>query len=107
MRIERAGITFEISFRPAVRGTWNDPPESAEIEVREWNVSDWDALVEYVRTCGRGNGRVFQNVQTIVDDIMDNNYGDMLHEAEDYASDCECDARISAAEDAEYYPDLD
>jgi len=79
MEIERAGITFDVSYRGATRGGPYEPPEGAEIEVNDWHVSDWDELAACF---GAEAGKVFGSVQEIADHIMERDYSDMLDDAE-------------------------
>lgn len=96
MEIERAGITFDVTYRGATRGGFYEPPESAEIEVADWHVSDWEELAACY---GAGSGHIFGSVQEIADHIMERDYASMLDEAEDYVRDCELEAQIDAYED--------
>src|SRR5688572_13796778 len=84
MEIERAGITFDITYRGGSRGSWNAPPEGAEIEITDWHVSDWDELAACY---GAEAGKVFASVQEIADHIMERDYNEMLDDAEQDARD--------------------
>lgn len=84
MKIERAGITFDVTYRGGSRGSWNEPPEGAEIEINDWHVSDWDELAACY---GAEAGKVFASVQEIADHIMERDYSEMLEDAEQDARD--------------------
>lgn len=85
MEIERAGITFDVSYRGATRGGAYEPPEGAEIEISDWHVSDWDELAACY---GTGSGsRPFGSVQEIADHIMERDYSEMLNDAEQQIAD--------------------
>lgn len=85
MEIERNGITFDVTYFGARRGTRDNPPEHAEIEISGWHVSDWDELADYFGT-GSG-GRAFSSVDDIAEWIMDCDYNYLLERAEGIALD--------------------
>jgi hypothetical protein len=81
MNIAYAGVTFNVSYRAASRGSWNEPPESAEIEIHDWHVSDWDELA----ICHGAKGLspiIRRSLNEIVDAIIDREYDGMLDQAE-------------------------
>lgn len=82
--MERAGITFDVTYRGGSRGSWNEPSEGAEIEINDWHVSDWDELAACY---GAKAGKVFASVQEIAHYIMERNYSEMLDVAEQDARD--------------------
>lgn len=85
MEIERAGITFDVTYRGGSRGSWNEPPEGAEIEINDWHVSDWDELAAcYGAESGKSP---FASVREIADHIMEREYDGMLSDAEQQAAD--------------------
>jgi hypothetical protein len=87
MEINRAGIDFDVTYRPGSHGSWNEPPEPEEIEVTGWTVRDWDELAEMYGA--KGETPMFRaNLFALVDAIADRHYDSMVDDAGDeYRSD--------------------
>lgn len=66
MKIERAGITFEVTYIGGTRGNRETPPEDPYTEVGSSFVSDWDELA----ACHGINSGAFLSGVTL-DDIIE------------------------------------
>jgi len=82
MKLNRAGISFDVSYRAGYRGSWNNPPEESELTVLDWSVADWDFLA-YCHGIKGEKPIIRGSLNEIVDAIIEHEYDNMLDEVEE------------------------